>query len=308
MSKQASRLLNFFLAVLPIALILVAGCSSGEPQASGAKTTSNVSGNLESSGVEAGASGSASAPEEGTGAPQSAPPATGANASAQAAAAGEGAAQPAAAAPSGKPAAASGSESAAAPAGTTPAATPSPAAGNAGSASKASPEADRADGSPPSAQGSTPSIAAAQPTATAKPPSTAKPAAAVQPAASVKPADNAATASTATISIVGDKEFGIIMSATSVNVEEGDSVLDLLKRITRANKMQMEFSGAKGFSYIEGIDNLYEFDHGAESGWMYRVNGEFPSKSAGAYTVKPGDIIDWLYTLDMGKDIGAKGP
>lgn len=98
------------------------------------------------------------------------------------------------------------------------------------------------------------------------------------------------------------------MSATSVKVEEGDSVMDLLKRITRANKMQMEFSGAKGFSYIEGIDNLYEFDHGAESGWMYRVNGEFPSKSAGAYTVKPGDVIDWLYTLDMGKDIGAKGP
>lgn len=299
MSKQATRLLNFFLAVLPIALILVAGCSSGEPQASGSRTTSNVSGNLESSGAEAGASGSASAPEEGTGAPQSAPPATGANATAQAAAAGEGTAQPAAA---------SGPESAAAPAGTTPAATPSPAAGNAGSASKASPEADHADGSSPSAQGSAPSIAAAQPTATAKLPSTAKPAAAVQPAASVKPADNAATASTATISIVGDKEFGIILSATSVKVEEGDTVLDLLKRITRANKMQMEFSGAKGFSYIEGIDNLYEFDHGAESGWMYRVNGEFPSKSAGAYTVKPGDMIDWLYTLDMGKDIGAKGP
>ncbi|ULO06732.1 DUF4430 domain-containing protein [Paenibacillus sp. 19GGS1-52] len=307
MSKLATRLLNIFLVVLPITLILVTGCSSGEPQASGAKTTSNVSGNLESSGAEAEASGSASVPEAGTGALQSAPPATGANASAQAAAAGEGTAQPATAAPSGKPAAASGPESAAAPAGTTPAATPSPAAGNAGSASKASPEADHADGGSPSAQVSAPSIAAAQPTATAKPPSTAKPATAVQPAASVKPADNAA-ASTATLSIVGDKEFGIIMSATSVKLEEGDSVLDLLKRVTRANKMQMEFSGAKGFSYIEGIDNLYEFDHGAESGWMYRVNGEFPSKSAGAYTVKAGDTIDWLYTLDMGKDIGAKGP
>ncbi|MRN51502.1 DUF4430 domain-containing protein [Paenibacillus monticola] len=296
MSKQASRVYTL-LTVLLIALVLVVGCSSGEPQASGSQTTLNVSDNLESSAAEAGA-----------GAPASEPPATGANASAQAAAAGEGTAQPSAAAPSGKPAAASGPESTPAPAGTTPAATPSSAAGNAGSASKASPEADHADGSSPSAKGSVPSIAAAQPTATDKPPSTTKPAAAVQPAASVKPAGNAATASTATISIVGDKEFGIIMSATSVNVEEGDTVLDLLKAITRANKMQMEFSGAKGFSYIEGIDNLYEFDHGAESGWMYRVNGEFPSKSAGAYTVKPGDIIDWLYTLDMGKDIGAKRP
>ncbi|GGF83934.1 hypothetical protein GCM10010912_31420 [Paenibacillus albidus] len=110
------------------------------------------------------------------------------------------------------------------------------------------------------------------------------------------------------MSIVGDEEHGTILAATEVEVEKGDSVLDLLKRITRGNKVQMEFSGAKGFAYVEGIDNLYEFDRGAESGWMYRVNGEFPSKSAGAYTVTPGDTIEWLYTLDLGKDLGAKAP
>ena len=28
--------------------------------------------------------------------------------------------------------------------------------------------------------------------------------------------------------------------------------------------------------YVEGIGNLYEFDCGSESGWMYKVNGWFP--------------------------------
>jgi hypothetical protein len=54
---------------------------------------------------------------------------------------------------------------------------------------------------------------------------------------------------------------------------------------------------------VEGIDNLFEFDHGAKSGWLYRVNGSMYSQSAGSFTVKPDDVIEWLYTLDMGRDI-----
>jgi len=31
------------------------------------------------------------------------------------------------------------------------------------------------------------------------------------------------------------------------------------------------------------------------------------SKSAGAFTVKAGDVIEWLYTLDLGRDIEDSG-
>ncbi len=54
---------------------------------------------------------------------------------------------------------------------------------------------------------------------------------------------------------------------------------------------------------MEGIDNIFEFDYGVKSGWIYRVNGSIYSKSAGAYTVKAGDVIEWLYTLDLGRDL-----
>ncbi|WP_235957259.1 DUF4430 domain-containing protein [Paenibacillus apii] len=107
------------------------------------------------------------------------------------------------------------------------------------------------------------------------------------------------------MSIVGDDELGTILPPTTATVEDGDSALDVLKRITRQHKIQMEYRGAKAAGYVEGIANLYEMDRGAESGWMYRVNGKFLSESAGAYKLKPGDTVEWLYTLDMGKDLGA---
>ncbi len=36
--------------------------------------------------------------------------------------------------------------------------------------------------------------------------------------------------------------------------------------------------------YVEGIGNLYEFDCGKESGWMYKVNGRFPNYGCSSYT------------------------
>ncbi|MDF2961043.1 MAG: hypothetical protein K0S39_2778 [Paenibacillus sp.] len=106
------------------------------------------------------------------------------------------------------------------------------------------------------------------------------------------------------ISITGDKEKGTILETTAIDFKEGDSVFDVLQRITKQKKIQMEHRGSAKTSYIEGIDNLYEFDKGGKSGWLYRVNGTFPNKSAGAYILQKGDRIEWVYTLDLGKDVG----
>lgn len=125
-------------------------------------------------------------------------------------------------------------------------------------------------------------------------------------APSASPAETAEPISSVTISIVADEETGTVLAATAVELKKDDTVLEVLKRTTRKNKIQMEYRGAKAAAYIEGIDNLYEFDLGAKSGWMYRVNGEFPNKSAGAYKLKDGDVIEWLYTVDLGKDLGAE--
>jgi len=108
------------------------------------------------------------------------------------------------------------------------------------------------------------------------------------------------------ISICGVDDQASIMSKQKVNFEEGDSVFDVLLRETKSRKIQMEFSGLKSAAYIKGIDNLYEFDKGEGSGWLYTVNGNFPKESCSAYKLKKGDSIEWKYTKDSGKDVGKK--
>ena len=56
--------------------------------------------------------------------------------------------------------------------------------------------------------------------------------------------------------------------------------------------------------YVEGINQLYELDCGKNSGWMYSVNGTFPNYGASAYKPKDGDVILWVYTCDLGNDVG----
>ncbi len=93
---------------------------------------------------------------------------------------------------------------------------------------------------------------------------------------------------------------GVILSTQTVEIIEGETVLDFTKRVCRANRIPFEFSGG----YVEGIDNLYEFDYGNLSGWMYSVNGEFLNYGSNEVKLKPNDTVKWLYTCDLGKDIG----
>ncbi|MBP1932541.1 DUF4430 domain-containing protein [Ammoniphilus resinae] len=136
-----------------------------------------------------------------------------------------------------------------------------------------------------------------QPEATKPAPSQPAPAPTPQPTTQPEP-----QVQTVTVSVVADQQQ-VILGETQVELKDGENVLDVLKRITREKKIQMEFSGSGSFAYVEGINNIYEFDRGPKSGWMYRVNGTFGGKSAGATKIKTGDRIEWLYTLDLGKDL-----
>lgn len=100
-------------------------------------------------------------------------------------------------------------------------------------------------------------------------------------------------------------ENGVVLEKKEVVFSEGETVFDILKRETRNAKIHMEFVETPAYksAYIEGINNLYEFDCGELSGWMYRVNGESPNVGCSAYAVKNGDEIEWLYTCNMGRDL-----
>ena len=101
---------------------------------------------------------------------------------------------------------------------------------------------------------------------------------------------------------------GIILKKTSVSFNDGETVFDILCRETRNRQIHMESSYTPVFNsaYIEGINNLYEFDCGEGSGWVYSVNGVYPNYGCSNYKVQPGDSIEWHYTCNYGKDVGAE--
>lgn len=99
---------------------------------------------------------------------------------------------------------------------------------------------------------------------------------------------------------------GIIFSGTAVTFSDGDSVFDVLKTVCGRENIRFEFSliPITGGAYIEGINNLYEFDCGSVSGWMYSVNGEFPNCGCSDYILSPGDDIKVVYSCNLGEDVG----
>ncbi len=113
------------------------------------------------------------------------------------------------------------------------------------------------------------------------------------------------TKKTAQLTIVGSEDIGVILNTVEVEIQETDTVLDVLQRTLREKKIQISVRGGGAGAYVEGIYNLYEFDRGPGSGWMYSVNGSFPNRSAGVWPVQEGEHIRWLYTVDLGKDLGA---
>ena len=102
-------------------------------------------------------------------------------------------------------------------------------------------------------------------------------------------------------------EGGVILPAQTVTFYEGESVFNVLQRTCKQNSIHMEFSNTPMYNsaYIEGIHNLYEFDCGEGSGWMYRVNGWFPNYGCSRYQLQDGDVIEWVYTCERGNDVGG---
>ena len=76
-------------------------------------------------------------------------------------------------------------------------------------------------------------------------------------------------------------------SGKSITLQGGDTVYSILKRSGAS------VSGSS--SYVKGINGLYEFDKGPQSGWKYSVNGSTPNVGCGSYKVNAGDNIRWYY-------------
>ncbi len=102
---------------------------------------------------------------------------------------------------------------------------------------------------------------------------------------------------------------GEILPVTTVEFTPGETVFDVLKRVCEAADLQIEYSWTPLYDsyYVEGINHLYEFDCGFESGWMYKVDNWFPNYGCSAYELQGGEEIIWYYTCTgLGTDVGAE--
>lgn len=94
----------------------------------------------------------------------------------------------------------------------------------------------------------------------------------------------------------------VFLSPTEVEIEPGNTALDATLKILKEKKIQISVRGSGATAYVEGINNIYEFDYGPLSGWLIEVNDVLIDNSAGIEPIKNGDKIEWIYTLDYTKD------
>ena len=90
---------------------------------------------------------------------------------------------------------------------------------------------------------------------------------------------------------------GIILRTSSIEVKNGESVMSALKKILKENRITYSIASSR---YVRTISGLPEFDCGPYSGWMYKVNGNFPNVSTKSYPLREGDRVEFVYTCNMG--------
>lgn len=91
---------------------------------------------------------------------------------------------------------------------------------------------------------------------------------------------------------------GYALSKEKVTVKKGSSAYQAVKTACDNNGIKVSTTGSEKKVYISGFGNIDEKDCGSESGWVYFVNGTFPPKSCGAYTVSDGDEIKFSYVVE----------
>lgn len=102
---------------------------------------------------------------------------------------------------------------------------------------------------------------------------------------------------------------GVIVNSFTCGIYKGDSVYDALTRALSKDNLNIAIdkSTSVGGVYIKGINHIYEDSvSGVAGGWMFSVNGAYIMKPCDKVEIQDGDVIEWHYTCDSGKDLGIK--
>lgn len=99
---------------------------------------------------------------------------------------------------------------------------------------------------------------------------------------------------------VKDPQGKTYLQKKAFDFKNGETAYSLLLK----TDLSVKSSDTEYGKYVESIEGLGEYDEGNGSGWMCKVNGEFPNYSADKCTLSAGDYVEWVYTRDLGADVG----
>lgn len=99
-------------------------------------------------------------------------------------------------------------------------------------------------------------------------------------------------------------EDGVIIARCEVSLPEGATAFDALAAAARKQRVRVDYTGSAYGTYVRGIGYVTEFGFGELSGWMYTVNGKFPDVSVSDRVLESGDVVEFRYTCDLGRDVG----
>ena len=88
-------------------------------------------------------------------------------------------------------------------------------------------------------------------------------------------------------------ESGVILEIETF-CNEGDNAFELLISNLKAKRIHFEADDG----YLTAISNIYAGDCGANSGWMFFINGELAEKGAPDTVIHNGDKVEFKYVVD----------
>lgn len=98
---------------------------------------------------------------------------------------------------------------------------------------------------------------------------------------------------TVSVSVSSNVVGGPVSGGTTATFDQGASAYDALM----ACGLSVNASNSAYGVYVSAIGGLAEKEHGANSGWMYSINGTAPAVSCSSYILHDGDSVQWYYTV-----------
>lgn len=91
-----------------------------------------------------------------------------------------------------------------------------------------------------------------------------------------------------------------IYASGSIKIKDGATAFTVLQTLCSNAGISLGYTGSGSTVYVNMINGHIAGTSGKGGGWIYSVNGSYPSGSAGGYTVHDGDIVNWQWTTKTG--------